>query len=102
MLAGEANPIGFTAPDGLAIVAGRPSGSGTSLARYTLSGRLARSLGYSSDGQVLYAPSGTEFVTGPAGGVKLVSNSGLLILALPVPRTDADSCNPVPPTPSNG
>jgi TolB protein len=94
-LAGEANPIGFTTPDGLNIVAGRLSGSGTSLARYTLSGRLARSLGYSTDGQVLYAPSGTEFATGTASGLKLVSNNGALIRTFAVPRSAANSCNPV-------
>jgi TolB protein len=93
-LQGEANPIGFTTPDGLAIVASQPSGSGTSLARYRLSGRLARSLGSSADGQVLYAPSGTEFATGAGRGLKLVSNGGTLIRTLPVPGTTANSCNP--------
>jgi hypothetical protein len=75
-------------------VAGRPAGSGTSLARYTLSGRLARSLGYSTDGQVLYLPSGTAFVTGTSDGLKLVSNSGAQIRELRVPGTAANSCNP--------
>ena len=92
---GAASPIGYTTPEGLNIVAGRPSGSGTILARYSLSGRLVQSLGYSADGAVLYAPSGTEFVTGASHGLKLVSNHGSLIRQLPVPRTSADSCNPV-------
>jgi hypothetical protein len=95
VLPGGATPIGFTTPDGLAIVAGRPAGSGTSLARYTLSGGLARSLGYSADGQVLYTPAGTGFVTGTSYGLKLVSNAGGQIRRLPVPRTSANSCNPV-------
>ena len=70
-------------------------GTGTILARYSLSGRLVQSLGYSADGQALYAPSGTEFATGASHGVKLVSNRGSLIRTLPVPGTSANSCNPV-------
>ena len=93
-LPGGATPIGYTTPHGLNIVGGRPAGSGTSLARYSLSGRLVRPLGYSSDGQVLYAPSGTEFVTGTSRGLELVSNAGSVIRPLPVPGTSADSCKP--------
>lgn len=95
VLAGDAAPIGYTAPHGLNIVAGQPAGSGTGLARYSLSGRLARPLGYSADGQVLDTPAGTEFVTGTSDGLKLVSNTGTLIRSLRVPGTAADSCNPV-------
>jgi hypothetical protein len=95
VMPGAATPIGYTTPKGLNIVAARPSGSGTILARYSLSGRLVQSLGYSADGAVLYAPSGTEFVTGASHGLKLVSNGGSLIRQLPVPRTSTDSCNPV-------
>ncbi len=95
VMQGTATPIGYTTPDGLNIVAGRPSGTGTILARYSLSGRLVQSLGYSADGQVLYAPSGAEFATGGSRGVKLVSNRGSLIRTLPVPGTSANSCNPV-------
>jgi hypothetical protein len=95
VMQGTATPIGYTTPAGLNIVAGRPSGTGTILARYSLSGRLVQSLGYSADGQVLYAPSGTEFATGGSRGVKLVSNRGSLIRTLAVPGTSANSCNPV-------
>ena len=95
VMQGEVNPIGFTTPRGLNIVGGQPSGSGTSLARYSLSGQLLQRLGYSADGQVLYAPSGTEFATGTSSGVKLVSNGGALIRNLPVHGTSANSCNPV-------
>jgi hypothetical protein len=89
-----ASPIGFTTPRGLNIVAGQPSGSGTSLARYSLSGRLVKSLGYSADGQVLYRPSGTEFVTGAGDGLKLVGNAGTLVRRLPVPGISGNSCDP--------
>ena len=95
IMQGEVNPIGFTTPRGLNIVGGQPSGSGTSLARYSLSGQLLQRLGYSADGQVLYVPSGTEFATGTGTGLKLVSNSGALIRNLPVHGTSANSCNPV-------
>ena len=95
VMQGTVNPIGFTVPHGLNIVAGQPSGNGTSLARYSLSGRLLQRLGYSADGQVLYAPSGTEFATGTGNGLKLVSNGGALVRNLPVHGTSANSCNPV-------
>jgi len=95
VMPGAASPIGYTTPKGLNIVAARPSGSGTILARYNLSGRLVQSLGYSTDGAVLYAPSGAEFVTGASHGLKLVSNHGSLIRQLPVPRTSTNTCNPV-------
>ena len=95
VLPSMANPIGYTTPDGLNIVAGRPSGNNTSLARYTLSGRLAHSLGTSTDGTVLYQPSGTEFLTGASHGLKLVSNEGTPIRTLPVPGTATSSCTPV-------
>jgi TolB protein len=95
VMQGAASPIGYTTPRGLNIVAGQPSGSGTSLARYSLSGRLVQSLGYSADGQVLYSPAGTEFLTGTGNGLKLVSNGGALLRNLPVRGTSANSCNPV-------
>lgn len=94
VLPGAASAIGYTMPDGLNIVAGRPSGDGTTLARYSLSGQLTRSLGYSPDGQSLYEPSGTAFVTAASNGLKLVSNRGTLIRGLPVPGTSANSCRP--------
>jgi hypothetical protein len=95
VMQGAVSPIGYTTPHGLNIVAGRPSGSGTSLARYNLSGRLVQSLGYSADGQVLYSPSGTEFLTGASNGLKLVSNGGALLRGLPIRGTGTNSCSPV-------
>ena len=96
VMQGSAAPIGYTTPDGLNIVAYRPSGTSYSysLARYSLSGRLTKALG-SSDAQALYAPSGTEFVTGTSTGLKLVSNDGTPLRQLPVPGTSANSCGPV-------
>ena len=94
-LPGGATPIGYTTPNGQNIVAGRTSGSQTILARYSLSGRLTRTLGSSADGAVLYEPSGAAFLTGTRSGLKLVSNGGSLIRNLPVPGTSANTCNPV-------
>jgi len=93
-LPGGATPIGYTTPRGLNIVASRTAGSATTLARYSLSGRLARSLGYSATGQLVYTPDGTAFVTATSHGVKLVSNGGALIGNLPLPRTSANTCIP--------
>jgi hypothetical protein len=95
LIQGAANPIGYTLPDGLNILAGRPAGSDISLARYSLSGRLTRSLGSSTGGTVLYQPSGAAFLTGAGHGLKLVSNNGTLVRNLPVPGTAANTCNPV-------
>ena len=94
VMQGSATPIGYTTPDGLNIVASRPSPPGWSLARYSLSGRRTRALGSSADGQVLYAPSGTVFVTGASDGLKLVRNDGTLVRQLPIPGTSANLCNP--------
>jgi hypothetical protein len=95
VMQGNATPIGYTTPNGLNIVGSRPSGNGTIVARYSLSGRLVQSLGYFNGGQPLYAPSGTEFAAGASHGLKLVSNRGSLIRQLPVPGTSANTCSPV-------
>jgi TolB protein len=93
VMQGNATPIGYTTPRGLNIVGTRPSGTRTSLARYSLSGPLVQSLGYSAG--ALYTPSGTEFAAGARHGIKLVSNRGSLIRQLPVPGTGASTCGPV-------
>ncbi|HWM99678.1 MAG TPA: hypothetical protein VNO54_21765, partial [Streptosporangiaceae bacterium] len=92
VMQGNATPIGYTTPRGLNILASRPSGNGFVEGRYSLSGRLLKSLG--SRG-VLYTPSGTEFAAGASHGLKLVSNRGPLIKQLPVPGTAANTCGPV-------
>jgi hypothetical protein len=92
VMQGDATPIGYTTPRGLNILASRPSGNGFIEGRYSLSGRLLKSLG--SRG-VLYTPSGTEFAAGASHGLELVSNRGPLIKQLPVPGTAANTCGPV-------
>jgi TolB protein len=93
VMQGNATPVGYTTPRGLNIVGTRPSGTRTILARYSLSGRLVQSLGYSAG--ALYSPSGTNFAAGASHGIKLVSNRGSLIRQLPVPGTSANTCGPV-------
>ena len=95
VMQGNATPIGYTTPDGLNIVGSRPSGNGTIVARYSLSGRLVQSLGHFDGGQPLYAPSGTDFAAGASHGIKLVSNRGSLIRQLPIAGTSANTCDPV-------
>ena len=51
VMQGNATPIGYTTPRGLNIVGTRPSGNGSIVARYNLSGRLVQSLGYSAGGR---------------------------------------------------
>jgi TolB protein len=90
VMQGDATPIGYTTPRGLNILASRMSGNDFIEGRYSLSGRLLKSLG---SGGVLYTPSGTEFAAGASHGLKLVSNLGPLIKQLPVPG--AGTCGPV-------
>jgi hypothetical protein len=92
VMQGNATPIGYTTPRGLNILGSRLSGNDTIVARYSLSGRLVRSLG---SGGALYAPSGTEFAAGASHGIKLVSNRGSLIRPLPIAGTSANTCAPV-------
>jgi hypothetical protein len=92
VMQGDATPIGYTTPRGLNILASRPSDNDFIEGRYSLSGRLLKSLG--SRG-ALYTPSGTEFAAGASHGLKLVSNRGPLIKQLPVPGTAANTCGPV-------
>ena len=87
-------PDAFSANAPLPTPAGSATGA-TSLARYTLSGRFTHSLGTSTDGLVLYQPSGTGFLTGASHGLKLVSNNGTQIRILPVPGTTTNSFAPV-------
>src|SRR5438876_1802541 len=90
VMQGNATPIGYTPPRGLNILASRMSGNDFIEGRYSLSGRLLKSLG---SGGALYAPSGTEFAAGASHGLKLVSNRGPLIKQLPVPAVG--TCGPV-------
>jgi hypothetical protein len=86
-LAGKADVLGYTRPAGQGLLGIRPAGkSGTQLARYTLTGRLAKVLSTGPDEfSAVYSPSGATLAVGGAGGVHLVSNDGGVLRRLPVP-----------------
>jgi TolB protein len=82
--------VAYTRPNGLAILAQK--GIATSLTskltlqRYSLTGRLQRSLATISDlGQIAYQPAGAQLAAGSLRGLELVSNQGGVIRSLPVP-----------------
>jgi TolB protein len=90
-LGSNVTPIGFTAPDGLAIIANTDSGSNRpGLERLSLAG--ARELAYPASfsrgghytGTAAYSANGTELAVGTSAGVELVSNAGPAIRFLPV------------------
>jgi hypothetical protein len=84
-------PIGFTAPDGLAIIANSSNGSGQLLERFSLTGQLELSFpasfsdgGGTYEGSALYTPDGTELAVGTSTGIELMSNDGQSLGFLPV------------------
>lgn len=91
-LGGDVTPVGFTAPDGLAIIANKSAGTSHShLERFSLTGMLERSYralfpgpGGSYNGSALYSASGTELAAGTTTGVELMTNNGRVIRFLPV------------------
>jgi hypothetical protein len=89
-LPAKVKAIGYTRPDGLAIVTER--GTATSLSsklaieRYTLTGRFEVQLATVTDpGGIAYQAAGTELAAGSLRGLELVSNAGGIIRSLPVP-----------------
>ena len=88
--------LGYTRPDGLNIVAAKwgPGNAGT-LQRYSLTGRLQKSLADVYDiSQAAYQPDGATLAGSEPSGLELISNGGGVIRKLPVPGTDG-GCNPV-------
>lgn len=88
---GGAAPEGFTAPDGLGIIADGGNGSGQFLERFSLTGQPELSYpasfpagGGSYGGSALYSPDGTELALGTSTGIELVSNDGHALRFLPV------------------
>ena len=98
-LAGQAQPMGYTLPDGqnlLGITEANSSGGAATVARYSLTGKLARVLTRGVDeNSAVYAPNGATLAVSGAKGLELVSNGGGVIRSLPVPGTDASlGCDP--------
>jgi hypothetical protein len=90
------NAVGYTRPDGLNILvgAGQSYSSGT-LQRYSLSGKLQKTLGKVYDvSQVAYQPGGAALAGDESNGLALISNGGGVIRRLPVPGVKF-GCEPV-------
>lgn len=101
-LASDVYPIGFTAPDGLAIIANVINGPAqANLERLSLTGNLELSYpasfpgGRPYSGEVLYSPDGTEVAAGTSGGIELMSNTGQVLNFLSVTDPSTGSCSPV-------
>lgn len=99
-LAGQAQPQGYTLPDGQNILgttegfsAGHTTGT---VARYSLTGKLVKVLTHGIDeNSAVYAPNGTALAVPGPTGLELVSNAGGVTRSLPVPRTDPSlGCQP--------
>jgi TolB protein len=91
-LAGQAEPTGYTLPDGeniLGITTGASSGHVTAtVARYSLAGQLLRVLsGGEDETSAVYAANGATLAVSGGKGLQLVSNAGGVIRSLPVPGT---------------
>lgn len=98
-LSGRAEPVGYTLPDGLNILGvteGSFDTSPSTVARYSLTGRLLKVLtrGVNEDTAV-YSANGTELAVRGLKGVELVSNAGGVIRTLTVPNTSPPlGCTP--------
>jgi hypothetical protein len=91
-LAGQADVIGYTRPGGLNLLGSRQAGARTQLARYSLTGALAKVLTAGPGvGGAVYSASGTTLAVGANRGLRLVSNSGGVIRTLPAAGT---ACGP--------
>jgi uncharacterized membrane protein YfbV (UPF0208 family) len=87
--------IGYTRPDGRGLLGRRPVGSRFQLARYTLTGQLAKILAVGAhDYTAVYSPSGRTLAVGGSNGVQLVSNNGGVLRTLPVAGTGSAGCSP--------
>jgi TolB protein len=98
-LASGVYPVGFTAPDGLAIIANVINGpSQANLERLSLTGALELSYpasfpgGRPYSGSALYSPDGTEVATGTSGGIELLSNAGQSLRFLSVVDPSTGPC----------
>jgi hypothetical protein len=97
----NASPVGFTAPDGLAILVNvniNDQGQ-TELERVSLTGQLELSYPASFvpagtyNGSALYSPDGTELAVGTGAGIELMSNDGQALRYLDV-SPSVSSCSP--------
>lgn len=100
-LAGKVNALGYTLPTGQQILGGTPASATKpkmTLARYTLAGKLVKTLvteqAYSIS--AVYSPNGAELAVSARGGLDLVSNAGGVLRKLPVPDIQTlPGCSPL-------
>ena len=95
-LAGQAQPTGYTLPDGQNILGITEGTAAATVARYSLTGKLLKVLTRGAgESTAVYAANGTALAVSGAKGLELVSNGGGVIRSLPVPGTDpAIGCDP--------
>jgi hypothetical protein len=89
-----AEPIGYAGPGGPNIL-GVVGGNSSTLARYSLTGRLLKKLTRGVDEtSAAYSANGAELAVTWNKGLELVSNGGGVLRSLPVPGTDrVEGCN---------
>jgi hypothetical protein len=88
--------IGYSRPDGTAILATQQVMSTDKVLRYSLTGRLEQVLASgpsNADNTAVYAPDGATLAVNGARTLELVSNEGRAVRSLPVPGNP--TCQPV-------
>jgi hypothetical protein len=96
------SPLGFTRPDGLAILADAGTNPARPrLERFSLTGTLEQTYpasftggGYYNGVSGVYSPDGTELAVSTSSAIELMSNDGQVIRALPV-GPSLGNCAPV-------
>ena len=87
--------IGYSRPDGTAILASQQTSSGDKILRYDLAGRLEKTLAsgpQDAASTAIYSPDGTALAVNGAQGVEEVTNSTGATRSLPVPG--GGTCSP--------
>ena len=95
-MAGQADAMGYSRPDGQNIIGTTLTNSGnTMIGRYSLTGHLLKKLTVTSNGaSVMSSADGRTLITTTNKGLELVSNAGGVIRSLPVPGTESGTCRP--------
>jgi len=90
-LAGGASALGYTRPGGLNILGVQTTGANSTLARYSLTGKLMKvftTTGHYDGVTGAYSADGSMLAVNGSTGVRLFSNAGGVIRQLPVPGTN--------------
>lgn len=93
----DISPLGYTLPDGQQILGETQSGVDLVIARYTRTGALAQTLVTEHEmSGAIYSPDGTWLAVPAPGGLRLLSNAGVVSSKLPVPGPSAPGyCTPL-------